>query len=219
MIELSKNKIVYVTDHYNPDCEKYEKKEVECLHPYLNETVELSDDFTLEDFFRILGRERGVMGMTFSSHLGHYPLQLYIDEIEKPPTDDDDEDEIKYLELRRYGELWDWGDLDLFIDFSGLGKEHEGGGVGYAIEYTPLNELKHLPLRLNTDVEISEAKIPSKMLVKGTMVMSVYELISTILCEISFAGSPELRDKQLTEITGAVKEMREVLGEPDNEEG
>ncbi len=221
MIKLSKTGITYVTDHYRPDCEKYVEVEVDRLHPYLHERVELSDDFTLEDFFKILERETADLEKTFTSALGHYPLQLYIDEIKKPRPEKYDGDEIAYLELWRYGELESWGDnLELVIDFHGIGKEHDMG-ASYAIEFTPLNELKHLPLRLRKEFKITGVimrKSPTRgsflrTYAVGTTTFTVYEMISEILCELSFAGSPEQRDETIAKITKDVKEMKKTLGE------
>lgn len=213
MIRLLKDKIVY-TNQYNPECREYIKKEVECLGPYLNNVVELSEDFTFGDIFKIIEREMDVFNVIFSSDLGHSPLQLYIDEIKKPIEVNlkillDDKDVIDYLEIHRWGEYWNWGDIDLSIGVSGESKKVE---YSYGIGLIPLNELKHLPLRLNEDFEISSVRIPSRLIrllqkvgipvgawanpsphvyVKGKVEFTVYELISSILNEISFWGEPE----------------------------
>jgi len=229
MILLTKDKIIY-SNHYNPECDKYVEKEVDNLYLYLNERVELiSDGFTLEDLFKYIGRNIDEFNLIFSSHLGHHSLELFVDEIKKPGPEKDDE--IDYLEIRRYGEYRDWGDIDLFIDFCGInGKE----GLGYAIEFTPLNELKHLPLCLNKDFSISEVRIPSRIVmylvgllkkigiplgkwdnpfahiyVRGKTNFTVYELISAVLYEISFGGNPEERDAKMSKIEEDVKEMKE----------
>lgn len=226
MIRLLKNKIVYSTEHYNTEYEKYVKKEVDFLHPYLNETVELSQDFTLGDLFKILEREKDFFDMVFSSHLGHFPLQLYIDDIKKPlsiPSEEDDEDELCCLELKRFGELEPDGDLNVFIDFSGLSNKTDWS---YAIEFTPLNELKHLLLRLNVDFKITEVKMPDdgkphycQTHVEGKTVYSVYELISTVLYEISFAGGPEDRAVKICQIRGDIEELKEGLDIKELKEG
>jgi len=230
MIELTKDKIIY-TNQYNPNYYKYVKKEVEKLSPYLNEVVKLSDDFTLADLFGYIERELNIFDVIFSSQLGHYPLQLYIDEIKKPGPKEDDE--IDYLEIQRYGERWEWGEIDLFIDFRGVNEKTD---MGYALDFTPVNELKHLPLRLNESFEISEMKIPSKIVrfairimkkigiplkkwdnpfsyvhVRGKVDITVCELMSAILYEISFYGGPEERDVKLAEIEEDVDEMKKCV--------
>jgi hypothetical protein len=226
MITLTKDKIVY-NNHFNPECDEYIKKEVDRLHPYLNEVVKLSEDITFGDFFKIIEREKDVFDAVFSSHLGHCPLQLYLDEIKKPEVKDD---EIDYLEIHRYGEYWDWGDIDMFIGISGISGKSD---ITYGIGFTPLNELKHLPLRLNEDFEISEVKIPPRSVmylarllkkvgipvgkwdnpsphvyVKGKVEITVYELISAILNEISFYGDPEKRDDKMDELDRMVDDIK-----------
>jgi len=241
MIKLTKNKINYSND-FNPECGKYIEKEVKFLLPHLNETVELSDDFTLGDLFSYIEKEKDIFDIVFSSHLGHYSLQSFVDEIKKPLEVNlkillnGPEDEIDYLEIQRCGEYWD-GDIELYIDFHGInGKED----IGYAIEFTPLNELKHLPLRLNEDFSVTEDKIPSRIVmylarllrkigilrswhpffhicVKGKTNFTVYELISSVLYEISFVGSPEERNVRWLEFEKDIEEMKNLIVRIDHE--
>lgn len=237
MIELTKTKIIY-SNHFNPECDEYVKREVGHFYLYLNERVVLSDDFTLEDFFNHLERDRKTFDLIFSSCLGHYPLQLWIDEINKSGPKKDDE--IDYLEIHRWGEYWDWGDIDTHIGISGISEKSD---ITYGIGFTPLNELKHLPLRLNENFGISEVIIPHKMVlffarllkkigipvgkwdnpferiyVKGKVEFTVYELISAILYEISWYGSPEKRDSKIDEIEKDVEGAMEMYDELDSKE-
>jgi len=224
MIRLTKDKAIY-TNHYQKWCAKYVEKEVFLFHPFLDEVVELSDDFTLEDLFYWIGRNQDHFDLIFCSQLGNRPLQCYLDEVQKPYPEKDDE--IEYLELQRFGELWDWGDIDLFISFSGIGK---GKGINYALEFTPLNEIKHLPLKLNKKFVITTYKkstffsrLVSKLrrkgnnsyvtLVEGETDFTLYELIGSVLSEVSFVGTPEERDTKLDEIEEDVEEMKRVASE------
>lgn len=227
MIKLTKDKIIY-SNQFNPESDKYVEKEVPHLHFYLNEEVELSDDFTLGDLFKYIERNKGIFNVVFSSQLGHYPLQVYLDEINKPGPEKDDE--IDFLEIQRCGEYWNEGDIELFIDFRGINEKED---IGYAVEFTPLNKLKHLPLRLNKDFSISEMKIPPRIImylvgllkkisiplgkwdtpfdrifVKGKINFTVYELISSVLYEISFVGSPEERDAEWSMVKEDIEGMR-----------
>lgn len=230
MITLSKDKMVF-TNHFNPGCSEYVKEEIQLLHRYLNETVELSDDFTFEDLFKILEGEKEIFDVIFSSQLGHYPLQLYIDEIKKSFSVKD-EDEVDYLEIRRFGEYWGRDkDIEIFVDFGG---ESETTDISYGVGFTAVNELKYLPLRLNENFEISEIKRLSKLklyfwrllkkisipwwdnpfthtYVKGKTKFSVYELISAVLYEITFYGPPDVRDAKLEDLEKTVEETKEFL--------
>jgi len=227
MITLTKDKIIY-NNHFNPECDEYVEKEVEHLYLYLNERVELSEDFTLEDLFNHIEKDIEAFDLIFSSCLGHYLLRLWVDEIKKPGPKKDDE--IDYLEIHRWGEYWDWGDIDLSIGISGVGKKEDDSS--YGIGFTPLNELKHLPLRLNEDFEVSEVKIPHSPImfiarllkkvgipvgkwdnpsphvyVKGKAEFTVYELITAVLEEISFYGDPEQRDGKMDELDKMFEEI------------
>lgn len=228
MIKLTKDKIIY-SNHFNPEWHEYVEKEVEHLYLHLNERVVLSSDFTLEDFFNHIERDKETFDLIFSSCLGHYSLQLWIDEIKKPGPKEDDE--IDYLEIHRWGEYWDWGDIDLSISISGVGKKEDG--PSYGIGFTSLNELKHLSLRLNEDFGISEGVVPSKIVlffarllkkigvpvgkwdnpfehtyVKGKVVFTVYELIATVLYEISWYGDPEGRDSEMDKLNKMVDDIK-----------
>lgn len=239
MIELTKTKIIY-SNHFNPECDEYVRREVEHLYLYLNERVVLSNDFTFGDLFNYLEKDGETFDLIFSSCLGHHSLQLWFDEINRPGPKKDDE--IDYLEIRRWGEYWDWGDIDLSIGISGVGKEHDFG-INYGIGFTPLNKLKHLSLRLNENFEIGGSIVPLKIVlffarllkkigvpvgkwnnpfyrtyVKGKAEFTVYELITAVLYEISFYGSPEKRDGRFDEVEKNVEEAMEKYGELDSEE-
>jgi len=230
MITLTKDRIIH-TNQYNPQSDEYERKEVNYLGPYLEEAVELSDDFTLEDLLNHLEREPA-LELIFSSALGHFPLQLYIDDMKK--FVEDEGDKLNYLQIRRFGERWEHSsEIDLSIDFCGVGGSKD---YNYAIEFTPLYVLKDLPLRLVDEFAISEIRFPSKLFrayvrfrkwiccpllgwdsgfsytyVKGTACFSVYELLSAVLSEISFVGTPKMRDKEIADIVKDVDEMKQEL--------
>lgn len=215
MIRLSKNVMVYYPHSRREDSEEYEERSVESLFEYLNEPVEVDQNFTLMDLFEILEREEELVSKVFSSQLGHYPLKLYIDEIRKPFQELDYVKDIECLELTRYGEYWE-GEVETYSDFCGVNSKD---WFGYSVEFSPLNAIKHLPIRINKEFSITDLFIPSKFTrflvgvgkriglplkrwkdpwtysyVRGETSITLYEVISAILYEISFCGSPEERD-------------------------
>lgn len=226
MITLSRDKIVY-TNHYNPECSEYIQKEVLHLWPYLEDEVTLSDDFTLVDLFNHIERDKEAFDIIFHSSLGHFPIQVYFDEIKKEgPTTYND---IDYLEVQKFGERWEWGIIDLSTTFHGISTKED---IGYAVEFTPLNKLKHLLLRLNDKFEISEMCTPSWIMLRffrllkrlgfelkkwnpythvctsGKVCFSVYEVISAVLSEVSFCGTPLDRDEKWSNVTSIFDEIK-----------
>jgi len=200
---------------------------------HLNERVVLSNDFTLEDLFHHLYTSYNIFDLIFYSCLGHHSLKLWFDEINGPGPKEDDE--IDYLEIHRWGEYWDWGDIGLSIGISGINEKED---IPYGIGFTPLNKLKHLSLRLNEDFEIGEVKIPSKAImypirllkkigiplgklgkwsgsfyrtfVKGKVEFTVYELITAVLYEISWYGDPVKRDEKMVQLEQITEEGTEL---------
>lgn len=211
MIKLMKKKIIR-TNGFEPNEEKYEEEEVDSLQPFLNEAVELSDDFTLNDLFYFIEKEAGFFNLVFASQLGHFPLNLFIEEYRKPILERKDDDEIDYLEVSSCAELWEWGDIDVYLDFHGIGEKDD---IGYAIEFTPLNELKQYLLRINEIFKVYGDNV--EQILEGKKYFTVYEVIGCILNEISFCGVPEQRDEHFKQILNETEEMREVA-EGDNNE-
>lgn len=214
MIKLMKKKIIR-TNGFEPDEEKYEESEVDSLQPFLNEAVELSDDFTLSDLFYFIEREVAFFNLVFASQLGHFPLKLFIEEYKKPVPEKKDDDEVDYLEVSSCAELQEWGDIDIYLDFHGMG---EKDGICYAVEFTPLNELKQYPLCIDKTFKMYDMRKTDSLclIIEGKRYFTVYEMIGCILDEISFCGAPEQRDEHFKKILSDTEEMREVAKGDDN---
>jgi hypothetical protein len=240
MIHLSKDGIRF-TNHYNPNCDKYVDKMVDSLIPFLREEVTLSDDYTLEDLFKVLEKNLYEYNIIFNSELGHHPLECYVEDINEPfdPIEDDD---IEYLEVQWICTCEDWEsqgykklkkEIQFYFDFHGWGTWYhdensphsKGTKGGIAIEYTPLKELKYLPLKIKTKTEIrledgtfekdENGKFVDKILFSGDRYFSVYEFVAAILYEISWGGSPENRDEVFKKITQDCKEAKEAIENGD----
>lgn len=239
-IHLSKDGIRY-TNNYNPDCDEYVNKLVDSLIPHLRCQVVVHDGFTLEDLFKILETEVKKYDIIFGSDLGNYPLSLYIDDINKDAGEVDSEG-MKFLEV-----YWsmrcedyearghkDWTkDIQVSADFHGWGTwpddEHspypDNVEGGFAIEFTPLAELKHYPLKIRTLTKIylddgkfekdEDGNMSEKVLFEGEKYFSVFEFLSAILYEISWGGSPELRDEEMEEINSSMEEIDERIKSGD----
>jgi hypothetical protein len=94
--------------------------------------------------------------------------------------------------------------------FHGIGEPDEHGGRAYAIEFTPINEFKALPLKLNTSYKVEDTSDVQnvKTIFEGTKAFTVYDVIAAILYEITFCGSPEKRDEQMAEIMQSSEEIK-----------
>ena len=224
---------------YNPDCDEYVKKKIATIIPHLREEVTLSEDYTLEDLFKIIEADARLFDIIFSSELGHHPISLYIDDIHKeaPPIDQDDN--MEFLEVQWCCNCEDYkaqgfgtrdeNSIEFYLDFHGWGTWEndanspypDGQKGGFAIEYTPLAALKHYPLKLKTKTKIylcngeyekdEDGNMGQKILFEGHRYFSVYDLFASILYEISWGGSPENRDEFFEDVKEDVTDAKERL--------
>jgi len=128
----------------------------------------------------------------------------------------------------------DVNEVSLYVDVHGWGPYHPSEGeeenyeegytppskTSYAIEFTPLNRMSHLPLKINNYVEIRDKNElgDEEPLVEGNMYFSVFELVGAILSEISFCGLPDERNQRWQDIVDTVDEAKEKFGDEDDDE-
>jgi hypothetical protein len=141
-------------------------------------------------FFSIIALEKDFYQKVFNAALYGHPLEPFIKECELPAKEDK---ELDYVEVEWCCQEFE-GEFEFWPGFSGWGDWPEDNAVGsektkggIAIEFTPLNEYKHLPLKLNTESNIYSLS-QSEPLAKGTRKFTVYDVIKAILFEITWAG-------------------------------
>lgn len=91
--------------------------------------------------------------------------------------------------------------------------------TSYAIEFTPLYRLKHLPLKLDEEFIVRPINMlgsDDERIVEGKRGFIVFEVFGAILSEISFCGSPENRDVEWENISNEVKEARKKIKEKED---
>ena len=198
MLRIEKDKIKYFK---NEDDKKYRviSNHKGYFLRFLNENIELAEDLTFGDFFKFLIKEKDDINRMFSGSLCGIDFDEFIKDFNKK-GDNKKLDEIEnfYLELGWISNLH-IEEIDIFLDFHGKGKDTEeemgGGMIVYSIEYTPLNELKKSLLRLNKEFVIWDWRTNKfEELIITQKDFTLYELIHGILWEITFAGTPDMRD-------------------------
>jgi hypothetical protein len=232
MIILKKNSIIRAND-FEPHEKGYKQRRVSSVIPYLSEEIQLEKGFTLSDLFKIIEKEKEVFEVIFSSQMGHFPIQPFIDEIKKRVKKAHQE-EIEFLECYWVAEQFDYAEgprqiddgeneITISVGFHGNGvwsdppesfEKDANGEVrgGIAIEFTALNELKHFPIELDRRFVIGPKNYEQgENLVEGVRDFTVYEVFGAILSELTFCGLPEDRDSQWEEIEADYKDMQERL--------
>lgn len=235
MIKLFKNKIIYKND-INPKHKDYIKEEVDSVIPYLNNVIELSKDFTLEDFFKILQKNTKLHELVFASHLYRIPLKPYFDDIFKNCPKKDKSD-LEHIELKRYSDLFTYRkktDIENHVHVSGWGKyeqqedeepEQNLTYTSYGIGFIPLYKMKHLVIKLDKKFEIfpewtkkkrekmkneeERDKYFNTPIISGYTEFTVFEVFGEILFELSFYGMPENKDKIMKETVEIMEEHKQ----------
>jgi len=156
---------------------------------------------------------------------------------EEYKNDEDDEKSVfscHKLELHEPTEE-DENDISIYVDVHGWGAYEPSEDdpydedspapthTSYAIEFTPLNRMAHLPVRLNTHIEMRDRNEmgDEDPVAEGHMQFSVFDVVGAILSEISFCGLPEERDEKWQDIVDSVDEAKENFnndGEKDYDE-
>ena len=197
--------------------------------------VDFSEPFTLRDVLNLIILRSEIHIGTLCQMVQCNYLYDYFQEAQKPikpPADPKFSDQIEYLELSWHGEKdidpskgvryctngWYFDGVGYkgvmsedIVKFRQLEKPDPEYREGYAIEFTPINELADLEIRIcpemsieNSELEYDDANFYKK--VAFTPQITLLEMLYAIFWELSFVGCPEDRDERMEELNGRVKE-------------
>jgi len=193
--------------------------------------VDFKKEFTLRDVLEAcIGSEISIEILGAMLQCSYIPL--YWEEAQKASDDDDN---MEYLEL-----YW-WGSKSTYDGvredgstwgFHGIGKEGfipddlrehceeediakmeaEGYRQGYAVEFTPINNLADYPIRMSNKLHITDYDAPPKddmdRDVDLTPSITLMELLYWTFWELSFLGSPEDRDEEGEVLAQRVEDLK-----------
>lgn len=195
---------------------RYDKKKDEVVFSSVKDiwannrlTMVVESGATLWDFFNCL--MNSFVGFKGAEELIKYTqcdFTLLAEDIRKstnaPDKDLDFLEVFPIVELHKYKR--EKPRLSHYWGFHGWGTWPAENGVkkgtkgGWAIELTPLAELKNVELKIRTETELWDEKwkpkYDRKLITKFRMEPTLLEFIHAILWELSFFGSPAERDKQ-----------------------
>lgn len=190
------------------------------LPKFLGDTVELEDGVTFKRIFDLIILNRKIFDIVFAKPKGFFPIDIYLTEYLKEDDDSETRD-IDYLEVRYVYDYWDYDNkvnIEPYVDFHGICENYtddfqkEPCRMGIGISFTPLNQLKKYPIKINNEFVIQNFDIklsPPKMVtfVKGVTSMKLYDFIAGILHEITWHGAPQERDKVVEDLQETKKRI------------
>lgn len=211
MIKIEKDKILFRGYEY-----KLQEIDNTDLPYHLSCSIEFGEGVTLERLLNIVIENKDIFNIIFSSHMGGYLIDYYIDEFNKD-ADEDNEwvDEMSHCEV--YGVfnhmVYKKGDEDNSIYYSFHGKGKKPDETSYGFMGSSLNNYKHLPIKVDKHIEFVKdtgGRLHGKNAVtfeekfqkihEGDFDITVFDFIGAILHEISFMGKPEDRKKEFDKL-------------------
>lgn len=176
---------------------KIERDEVKSLKNYLNCVLHLEEGIIFETFFDIILRDKEFFNEVFKDTMGGFNLDQFLKEWKKN-SDKNKVNNISYLEVHRNIKLKDEGSslvMDIVNIFEGVIKKDEGKKERVNLDFIALNDLRKLPITINTDFNIPGEIIEGIDMVTSIKEMTLFEVLESILYEITFYGDPTSRDK------------------------
>ncbi len=186
-ILLDRKGDLYIKDIFNGSEEK-----VDTIKYYMDCQLRIEDGATFEQLFKHIIAEVEIIDVIFSETMGENKLSNFIDEWNKPFTTTNNGLDIEYLRLRKVLEYLEVdknkGFVDIRVDFEGV-----GSNMDYGLEFMSLNEMKKFPIKLVDDLFVKESlhrKGGEISYVGGNCVMTLFEVIATLLYEVTFYNPP-----------------------------
>jgi len=208
---------------------------VDSLLYWLRELVYVDDDITFEDFFKWVMDDHKLASIIFGSHLGGYLLSDWLSEWNNPDIEDKrdrETEQIDYIDVNwsvTYSSLSPEDGIEEWINVSGVGRticedaygDNEWHDTNFSFSFTPLNEYKHYPFKINEEWKIYDNDIRLKSgstadeyedascVFKSSKAMTVYDVVGGILYDISFYGSPKMREKTSDEVKETYERIKD----------
>ena len=182
---------------------------------HLYDYCELDEEVTLKHIFELVANHQALKALisiySTCQHINAYHALARV--ATEKITD------LHYLEISDIAEIWTrkkrtWANLG-YPDFHGIGDTVDGND-GYAIEFTPVNEIVNLPIRIKKEFRIiryGEQVIRPTVLFKGKRKYTLFEILDTIYDEVSFHGTPSKAATFLGDLTEQVRKIKDDLSE------
>ena len=178
----------------------------------MNEYVEIADNVTFGDFFKFLIKEKNLINLIFGASMYGVSFDLLINDFKRKFELKDDE--IQYLEICWYVD-YDNDELVIDPDFHGISKKEENNfnEMPIGLDFVSICELKNYPLILNEVLEIIDNTTwpdEGRTILKSTKQYTLYDIIHSVLYELTWYGTPAMRDKEKKTILDVARKMKTV---------
>jgi hypothetical protein len=186
---------------WDSDAQRHVERKVRSALYVLRWECNLETGVTLGDIFRFVEQDPELF--RFLQVWCACDVAAFHADARKPATGKDSD--LACIEIAKY---FEWNDRAAreTIHVSGIGEPNARGETRYALDFTPLNKVAHLPVRLRPEIEIRKGR---EKLGDAPCTFTLIDVLGEIYWEISFWGSPEDRDRQAAKLDEAVREVEE----------
>lgn len=190
------------------------RNKIDTIKYYLDCPFKVEDGSTFEMLFNFVMAEVDLMDVIFHETMGNNLLSDFIDEWNKAPQSTQNSLSIDYLRIRKTIEYMEIdknkGFVDIRVDFDGVGK----GGMDYSLEFMTLNEMKKHIIYIDPKLHVKESLVKNDgdiSYIGGDCIITLFEVIGTLLYEITFYGPPKERDKSKQKLIDTI-DNKNLLG-------
>lgn len=210
-IKIEKDKMI----HQRIGGELEEIKSLE-LPFHLNDNVIIGDGVTFERIFNLIIENKELFNIIFTSHMGGYLVDQFIEEFSKDADEDND-----WMKNMSHCEVYacfdhfkydnDDEDNDIYYGFHGKGNDSDETNYGFM--GSSLNNYKHLPIKIDNNIKFTidtGGKLLGKNAISfeekyktvhsGNFPINLFQFIGAMLYEITWNGTPDERDERFNEL-------------------
>jgi hypothetical protein len=179
----------------------YVPRDVKTFVSQLRSPCTIDPDVTLLDVFRAVEPDAPLKFVL--SEYSWCDIDAFHFEAERPLKANEQSSDLEYIEMAMRFEF-DEHDAHAMVDVSGVGRPDSHGCTHYALDFTPVNEIASVPVRLNPTAEIRKG---TECIGTAPYSFSLLEVLGEIYHEVSFHGSPATRDEFRAEMLDAVADV------------
>lgn len=183
---------------------------------YFNRLVEIHPDVTVEDFMRHLEKHESVIDYCFSDFSKGVPIRLFLDEMDQEAEDAGFEDiELFWEGEANAGNLAIIGYLRAWLTEQKVKELGEELDIPHDINFIPINSWKKCRFMLYENISIVDtgqiSEVKNELIFEGFYKWTLFEVISNFIAELTFNGSPEERDRLLSQMENRKYDVKEVI--------
>lgn len=202
----------------------YNDKDITAKLPSaLHYVCELEDDLTFKDVILLTQKHQDFLSTLLS------PNPQDIKDLVQEGLNEPDEKsrDLWYIEIYWRSNLVNYSynetpELYTYVGIQGIGDPTMEGQEyeKYALDLTPLNNIAHLPIKINNNMVLYDERKTSddkfqfgKVLFEAKKDFSLFELLYGIFYELTFHGGPKKRDEAKNNLLVSIKEIEDGTAE------